>query len=47
MLRHPTDTEAREVSEARLDAVSGAGYGIFSGRTIRWARLRFSPERAL
>ncbi len=37
---------AREVPEARLDAVLGAGYGIFSGRKVSWARLRFSPERA-
>ncbi len=43
---HVTDSAAKEVSEARLDAASGPGYGIFSGRTIRWARLRFSAERA-
>jgi len=42
----PTDSAAKEVSEAQLDAVSGPGYGIFTGRTVRWARLRFSPERA-
>lgn len=41
-----TGVPAKEVSEARLDAASGPGYGIFSGRTIRWARLRFSAERA-
>ncbi len=40
------DSPAREVSERRLDAVLGAGYGIFSGRRVNWARLRFSPERA-
>lgn len=40
------DRPAREVSERRLDAVLGAGYGIFSGRRVNWARLRFSPERA-
>lgn len=37
---------AREVPEQRLDAVLGAGYGIFSGSKVSWARLRFSPERA-
>jgi len=37
---------AREVPEKSLDAVLGAGYGIFSGRKLNWARLRFSPERA-
>ena len=41
-----TDSKAREVSEAALDAASGPGYGIFSGRAILWADLRFSAERA-
>jgi predicted DNA-binding transcriptional regulator YafY len=26
--------------------VLGAGYGIFSGRKVQWAKLRFTPERA-
>ena len=42
----PMDKAAKEVSAARLDAASDPGYGIFSGRTVRWARLHFSPERA-
>jgi len=37
---------ARNVPEKTLDSVLGAGYGIFSGRKISWARLRFTPERA-
>ena len=37
---------AREVPERTLDAVLGAGYGIFSGRKVTWAKLRFTPERA-
>lgn len=37
---------ARDVPEKRLDAVLDSGYGIFSGRRVCWARLRFSPERA-
>ncbi|MBK6604784.1 MAG: YafY family transcriptional regulator [Leptospiraceae bacterium] len=41
-----TDSVAKEVGEAALDAASGPGYGIFSGRAIRWANLRFSAERA-
>ena len=41
-----TDSVAKEVSEAALDAASGPGYGIFSGQAIRWAHLRFSAERA-
>jgi predicted DNA-binding transcriptional regulator YafY len=26
--------------------VLGSGYGIFSGTDVRWATLRFTPERA-
>jgi predicted DNA-binding transcriptional regulator YafY len=37
---------ARDVPEKQLDAELGAGYGIFSGRQVQWATLRFSPERA-
>jgi predicted DNA-binding transcriptional regulator YafY len=40
------DEPAREVSEMELDQVLAAGYGIFSGRDVQLARLRFSPERA-
>jgi len=40
------DTKAREVAEAELDAVLASGYGIFSGREVQWAKLRFTPERA-
>lgn len=40
------DKPAREVPERRLNAVLGAGYGIFSGQKVSWARLRFSPARA-
>ncbi len=43
---HLLDTPAKEVSDTKLDALFGPGYGIFSGSRIRWARLRFSPERA-
>ena len=32
--------------ERELDAVLASGYGIFSGRTTEWAKLRFTPERA-
>ncbi|MFZ5509844.1 MAG: helix-turn-helix transcriptional regulator [Pseudomonadota bacterium] len=37
---------AKNVPEKTLDQVLGAGYGIFSGRRVSWARLRFTPERA-
>ncbi|MDD5296418.1 MAG: YafY family protein [Rhodocyclaceae bacterium] len=37
---------AVDVPEDQLDADLGAGYGIFSGREVQWARLRFTAERA-
>mgnify|MGYP000975999111 CR=1 FL=1 len=40
------DRQAHEVPAAKLDAVLGAGYGIFAGAKVQWARLRFSPEHA-
>lgn len=40
------ERKAREVPARTLDTVLGAGYGIFSGREVRWATLRFTPERA-
>lgn len=40
------DRQAVEIPDDELDAVLGAGYGIFSGKDVRWALLRFSPERA-
>ena len=42
----PLNEPAREVSAAQLNSTFGPGYGIFSGGSVRWARLRFSPERA-
>jgi predicted DNA-binding transcriptional regulator YafY len=40
------DDKAREVREGELDEVLASGYGIFSGRDVQWAVLRFTPERA-
>jgi predicted DNA-binding transcriptional regulator YafY len=37
---------ARSILDKTLNKVLGAGYGIFSGTRVQWARLRFSPERA-
>lgn len=37
---------ARPVPDATLDQELGAGYGIFAGAKVRWAKLRFNPERA-
>lgn len=40
------DKPAIDVPEAELDEVLGAGYGIFAGREVQWAMLRFSVERS-
>ncbi len=40
------DEAAREVPDAELDRVLGAGYGIFSGAETETARLRFTPDSA-
>ncbi len=38
--------KARNVTDQSLDEVLGSGYGIFSGKKIRKAILRFTPSRA-
>ena len=38
--------KVKEVADAELDAVLASGYGIFSGRKVQWATLRFTPTRA-
>lgn len=40
------DQKAIEVPHAELDATLGAGYGIFAGKDVTWAKLRFSPTSA-
>jgi predicted DNA-binding transcriptional regulator YafY len=40
------ETKAKDVSEEKLNEELGSGYGIFSGKDVRWAKLKFSPERA-
>ena len=40
------EAKARDVAKKTLDAVLGSGYGIFAGKTVKWATLRFSPLRA-
>ena len=37
---------AIEVEEATVEKELGAGYGIFSGKYVKRALLRFTPERA-
>lgn len=40
----PKATKA--ISKRELEGFVGQGYGIFSGAMVRWAKLRFSAERA-
>lgn len=40
------DEKATDVADEELDMTLGAGYGIFSGKAIQWATLRFTPVRA-
>jgi predicted DNA-binding transcriptional regulator YafY len=40
------DAAAKTVAERELDEHFKAGYGIFSGSKVKWAKLRFSAERA-
>lgn len=40
------ERKAREVSRRTIDEVLGPGYGIFSGRSLKHAKLRFTAERA-
>ncbi len=40
------EKKAREVSLRSMNEALGPGYGIFSGRDLQTARLRFTPERA-
>jgi predicted DNA-binding transcriptional regulator YafY len=42
----PVAGKLKDVSDAELDEVLAAGYGIFSGRKVQWATLKFTPERA-
>ncbi len=37
---------AKEMPAAELDEHLGAGYGIFAGKQVEWATLRFAPEAA-
>ncbi len=40
------DQQAFDLPDEELDKSLGTGYGIFSGVQLRWARLRFTPQRA-
>ena len=47
-IRHAAlvEKKAKDVAARRLDEVLGAGYGIFSGEKLQWAKLLFSPQAA-
>jgi predicted DNA-binding transcriptional regulator YafY len=38
--------KAKDVPDEQLDAVLASGYGIFSGKNVQWAVLRFAPSVA-
>ena len=40
------DTRSKEVADAELDEYLASGYGIFAGRKVEWATLKFTPEAA-
>jgi predicted DNA-binding transcriptional regulator YafY len=40
------EARAKEIASAELDEHLGAGYGIFAGREVQWAKLRFTPQAA-
>lgn len=41
-----TDATAKEISLKQVDDELAGGYGIYRGRDLQWATLRFSPEAA-
>jgi len=40
------EVAAEDVSLEELQSVLEAGYGVFSGQAVEWARLRFTPYQA-
>ena len=40
------ETKAIDISDTKLKEELGSGYGIFSGKEVKWATLKFTPERA-
>ena len=40
------DDKAKDVPKAELDLHFQSGYGIFAGKDVQWAKLRFTAERA-
>jgi predicted DNA-binding transcriptional regulator YafY len=42
----PLDERAKEIPKVDLDEYLKSGYGIFAGKRVTWAKLRFSPLAA-
>lgn len=40
------DEPAKDVSTEDLNAILNVGYGIFSGKNVQWAKLKFTPYQA-
>jgi predicted DNA-binding transcriptional regulator YafY len=40
------EVRAVDIDDNELNAELGSGYGIFAGKDIQWAVLRFTPDRA-
>ncbi len=40
------EARAKEIADAELDQHLGAGYGIFAGKNVEWATLRFTAGAA-
>lgn len=40
------ERKADNIDDQLLDIELGSGYGIFAGKDIQWARLRFKPNKA-
>ena len=40
------DARAKEIPKAELDEYLASGYGIFAGRKVEWATLKFTPHAA-
>jgi predicted DNA-binding transcriptional regulator YafY len=40
------EIKANDISAIELDEELASGYGIFAGKDVQWAVLRFTPERA-
>ncbi len=41
-----SETKAIDIAETKLNEELASGYGIFAGKDIKWATLKFTPERA-